>query len=124
MPEMNLDVLLQVILGLGLLNVWLVRTHRATTYRGGNAATLREEFAAYGLPTWFFYLVGALKLGCAVSLLVAIWVPQLLQPAVGLLVLLMLGALAMHVKVNDPPIKSLPAALMLLMSGTLLSLSL
>ena len=47
-----------------------------------------------------------------------------LRPAVGLLVLLMLGALAMHVKVNDPPIKSLPAALMLLMSGTLLSLSL
>jgi len=121
MPELN--ILLQVILGLGLLNVWLLRSSRATAFRGGDSTSLRQEFAAYGLPTWFFYLVGALKLGCAVSLLVAIWVPELLQPAVGLLVLLMLGALAMHVKVNDPPIKSLPAALMLLMSGTLLSLS-
>ena len=32
---------------------------------------------------------------------------------------LMVGALAMHAKVGDPPIKSLPALLMLLMSTTL-----
>lgn len=49
--------------------------------------------------------------------------PDLILPAVSVLVALMLGALAMHVKVNDPPIKSLPAALMLAMSSTLLSLS-
>jgi hypothetical protein len=38
-------------------------------------------------------------------------------------VLLMLGALAMHLKVKDPPLKSLPAFLMLAMSAALLILS-
>ena len=36
-----------------------------------------------------------------------------------LAVALMLGALAMHVKVSDPLVRSLPAFLMLAMSGTL-----
>ena len=36
----------------------------------------------------------------------------------------MLGALAMHVKVKDPAIKSLPAFLVLLMSGAIVFLSL
>ncbi len=124
MPDLNLDTALQLILGLGLLNVWLLRSGNATAYRGGDSTTLRQEFEAYGLPTWFFYLVGALKVSCAVALIVGLWVPALLTPAVSVLVALMLGALAMHVKVNDPLIKSLPAALMLAMSGALLSLSL
>jgi uncharacterized membrane protein YphA (DoxX/SURF4 family) len=124
MPELNLDIVLQLVLGLGLLNVWLLRAGSATGYRGGDSASLRQEFAAYGLPTWVFYVVGALKIGCAVGLIAGIWFPQLLLPAASVLVLLMLGALAMHVKVHDPLIKSLPAALMLAMSGTLLSISL
>ena len=124
MPDLNLPLLLQVVLGLGLLNVWLLRAGSATGYRGGDSTSLRQEFTAYGLPTWFFFLVGGLKIGCAVGLIAGIWLPELLMPAASVLVLLMLGALAMHVKVNDPPIKSLPAALMLAMSGTLLSLTL
>lgn len=124
MPDLSLDIALQLILGIGLLNVWLLRSARATGYRGGDSMTLRQEFAAYGLPTWSFYLVGALKLSCAVGLIAGIWVPALLKPAVLVLVVLMLGALGMHIKVNDPPIKSLPAALMLAMSGALLSISL
>ena len=47
----------QVIVGLGLLNVWLVRFNKSTEYRGGAAANMREEFATYGLPVWFCYLV-------------------------------------------------------------------
>ena len=68
--------------------------------------------------TWYFAIVAAGFLLTGALLLMrrraALWVYALL----------MLGALAMHVKVNDPPIKSLPAALMLAMSGTLLSLTL
>ncbi|MDG1492015.1 MAG: DoxX family protein [Planctomycetota bacterium] len=124
MPDLNLDVVLQLVLGLGLLNVWLLRAGNATGYRGGDSTSLRQEFAAYGLPTPVFYAVGALKIGCAVGLIAGIWFPELLMPAASVLVLLMLGALAMHIKVNDPLIKSLPAALMLAMSGTLLSISL
>ena len=40
----------------------------ATAYRGGASQTLKEEFAAYGLPSYAFYLVGALKITAAAVL--------------------------------------------------------
>jgi len=54
-------LVLQVVVALGLLNVWLVRAGKPTSYRGGNAGTMREEFAHYGLPGWAMYVVGTLK---------------------------------------------------------------
>lgn len=48
----------QLIVGLGLLNVWLIRFNKATAYRGGAAQSMKQEFAAYGLPEWFCYVVG------------------------------------------------------------------
>lgn len=100
----------QLIVGLGLLNVWLIRFNKSTDYRGGAAQNMKQEFATYGLPEWFCYVVGALKIISGVTLLISIFVPGLaLYPAVVVSVL-MLGALAMHVKVKDPIKKSLPAA--------------
>ncbi len=107
---------LQIVAALGLLNVWLLRFNKSTNYRGASAQNLKEEFAVYGLPTWFMYLIGALKIGAALALLVGIWVPPLVAPAALLLLVLMLGALAMHIKVGDPLIKSMPAAIMLLLA--------
>jgi hypothetical protein len=106
---------LQIIVALGLLNVWLLRFSKNTKYRGGKATNLKEEFTAYGLPTWFMYLIGALKISSALALLAGIWLSSLVVPAAILVVVLMLGALMMHVKVKDPMIKSMPAALMLTM---------
>ncbi len=117
MPSITVVTILQVSVALGLLNVWLVRAKSSTAYRGGAAQSLKEEFAAYGLPEWFFYLIGALKIGSAVLLIVGLWVPALVRPAAAVVVVLMVGALAMHVKVKDPPVKSLPAFFMLLMSA-------
>lgn len=114
----TLSIILQAILGLGLLNVWLVRAGRQTDYRGGSASNLKEEFSTYGLPEAVFYIVGALKIGCAIALIAGIWVPSLVLPAAALLVVLMLGALAMHIRVSDPLSKSVPALLMLAMSLT------
>jgi hypothetical protein len=114
--------LLQVIVGLGLLNVWLVRSRSATSYRGGTAGTLRDEFAAYGLPGFAYYLVGALKIGSAIVLIAGVWMALPVQAAAGLVAVLMVGALAMHVKVGDPLMKSLPAALMLAMSAAIVAL--
>ena len=74
---------------------------------------MREEFAAYGLPVWFTYVVGTLKVGSAVALLAGIWFPALVLPAAALVCVLMLGALAMHTKIRDPLQKSLPALIML-----------
>lgn len=117
----NVLVVLQMIVALGLLNVWLLRFNKSTAYRGGNAKTLKEEFATYGLPEWFMYLIGALKIGSALALLAGFWIPALVMPAASIVVLLMLGALVMHFKVRDPMMKSMPAALMLIM-GLLISL--
>lgn len=114
--------LLQVIVGLGLLNVWLVRGRSATSYRGGTAATLKDEFAAYGLPGFAYYVVGALKVGSAILLIAGLWLSLPVQVAAGLVAALMVGALAMHVRVGDPPMKSLPAALMLAMSVAIVAL--
>ena len=108
--------ILQVVVGLGLLNVWLVRARSSTAFRGRSAQSLREEFATYGLPDWSFYAVGVLKIGSAVSLIVGIWVPEVIRPAAGTVAVLMVGALAMHAKVKDTLIKFLPAFLMLLMA--------
>ncbi|MDF1816349.1 MAG: DoxX family protein [Verrucomicrobiales bacterium] len=117
-----LPIILQVILGLGILNVWFVRNAKATRYRGGDAANLKEEFSNYGLPEWAFYLVGFMKVGCAIALLAGIWFPALVTPAAGLLALLMLSALGAHLKVKDPAVKSLPAIAMLAMCAAVILL--
>lgn len=122
MGWLSLTNLLQVIVGLGLLNVWLVRRRSSTSYRGGAAQTLQEEFAAYGLPGFAFYLVGALKIGAAVVLLAGVWMALPVREAAGLVAVLMIGAIAMHLKVGDPLTKSLPAALMLAMSAAIVAL--
>lgn len=119
-----ISMILQVVVALGLLNVWLVRAGSATSFRGGDARSLKEEFAAYGLPDFFFYLVGALKVGSAVMLIAGIWIDALVMPAAAIVAVLMVGALVMHAKVKDPAIKSLPAFLMLVMSVSLLVLGL
>jgi uncharacterized membrane protein YphA (DoxX/SURF4 family) len=115
--------ILQVVVALGLLNVWLIRSFKPTRYRGGDAVTLSEEFKAYGLPTWFFYLVGTLKIASALMLLVGFWVPSLVQPAAFTVLGLMVGALAMHVRVKDPMLRSVPALSMLIMCALLVTLN-
>jgi uncharacterized membrane protein YphA (DoxX/SURF4 family) len=124
MPDFSPTTALQLLLALGLLNVWLLRARSATRYRGGDSRSLSQEFEAYGLPRWFFLLVGTLKLGSALALIAGLWLPALILPAAVLVVVLMCGALAMHLKTGDAAIKSLPAFLMLTMSAALSSLQL
>lgn len=108
--------IIQVVIGLGLLNVWLIRANRQTPYRGGDAQNMREEFANYGLPYWFMILIGVLKVGFAILLLVGLWFPSLAYISAIGIILLMAGALAMHIRVSDPLIKSLPAFVLLALS--------
>lgn len=115
---------LQVIVGLGLLNVWLVRARSATSYRGGSAQSLKEEFAVYGLPEWTFYIVGGLKIIAGILLIVGIWVPRLVLLPAAVVAVLMVGALAMHAKAKDPASKFLPALSVLVLSVAILLLNL
>lgn len=106
----------QIIVGCGLLNVWLLRFNKATSYRGGAAVNMLEEFAAYGLPAWSCYLVGFLKVTSALALLAGLIYPALALPAAAVVAVLMAGAIGMHIKVGDPAKKSLPALSVLVLS--------
>jgi uncharacterized membrane protein YphA (DoxX/SURF4 family) len=107
---------LQIITAVGLLNVWLLRFNKKTAYRGGEAKSLVEEFAVYGLPAWFCYFIGFLKITSALLLIAGIFYSFLTFPAALLIAFLMVGAISMHIKVKDPLMKSAPALIMLMLS--------
>lgn len=109
-------ILSQLVVGLGVLNVWLVRRYTASDWRGGTARTLKEEFDAYGLGGWFMGLIGFLKILLATLLIAGVWFPPVTRPAAIGIALLMVGAVAMHMKVGDPLKRSLPAFSVLMLS--------
>jgi hypothetical protein len=120
---LSLTSVLQLVVGLGLLNVWLVRPRSATAYRGGSATSLQEEFAVYGLPSFAFYVVGALKITSAVILITGVWFTLPVREAAAVIAALMVGALLMHVKVGDHIKKAVPATVMLVLSATIVVLA-
>lgn len=115
MPALTLNAVLQLIVGVGLLNVWVLRSAKGTAYRGGGAHTLREEFAVYGLPAAAFYFVGAVKIIAGVVMLAGLWWSLPVRSAAVAVIALMVGAIAMHIKIKDPVLKAAPAVLMLMM---------
>jgi hypothetical protein len=108
-------IVLQVIVALGILNVWVIRRGKATGWRGGAAQNMNEEFEVYGLPAWAVQVVGFLKLLFAAGLIAGIWFSAVTQPAAVGLAVLMLGAILMHIKVKDAVKKALPAFTMLVL---------
>ena len=119
----NLPLILQLIISVGLINVWLFRFNKVTEYRGGGSNNMKEEFQAYGLPIWLMYVVGFLKIAIAIMLIVSIWIKELLEYNLWLLSVLMFGAVLMHLKVKDPIKKSYPALSILFMIALILYLS-
>jgi hypothetical protein len=109
-------IILKLIVGLSILNVWLVQPNKATKWRGGNAKTIVEEFEVYGLSKTFCYVIGFLKVSLSLLLLASIWFESLTGYASSGLALLLLGSIIMHIKIKDPMYKSVPATLFLLMN--------
>jgi uncharacterized membrane protein len=106
--------ILQAFVALILLWVWLIHFGRPTSFRGGRAKDLKEEFSVYGLPHWSFWTVGICKVLLALLLLVGLYFEQLVKPTALFLAILMFAAVWMHLKLKrDPLIKALPAYLML-----------
>ncbi len=110
-----LVIALQLVVALGILNVWVLRSRKPTPFRGGDGKNLREEFAVYGLPFWFMCLIGVFKVGLALALIAGIWIHGVAQPAAVGMGALMLGAFGMHLKVKDPMKKALPSIAVLAM---------
>ena len=103
-----------------VFNVWLFRFGKATIYRGGDATNMTEEFAVYGLSETMVYLVGGLKILAALGLLIGFFNKKTIIPAAGLMAVLMIGAIAMHFKIDDEAIKFLPAGLMFALSSLII----
>jgi uncharacterized membrane protein HdeD (DUF308 family) len=109
-------IALKLIVGLSILNVWLVRSKKSTAWRGGDANDIKEEFKNYGLPVWFMYAVGTAKVVLAILLIASIYYAQVEAVAAFGIAFLMLGAVSMHIKISDPLKKSLPAFTFLVLS--------
>lgn len=116
----NIAVLLQIVIALGIVNVWILRRDRATRFRPDGAANIAEEFARYGLSDTVRRLVGGTKLALAALLLIGIAYPVLAVAAAAGIAVLMSGAVGAHIKVRDPLMKLVPALLMLAMSTVVL----
>lgn len=108
-------ILLKIIVALSILNVWLIQPQKPTKWRGGNAATIIEEFEAYGLSKTLCYVIGFLKVSLALLLLVSIKIEDLTAYATSGLALLLFGSVVMHLRIKDPLYKSFPAFLFILM---------
>lgn len=116
----NIVVLLQIVIALGIVNVWIIRRDRATGFRPDGSANIAEEFTRYGLSDTVRRLVGGTKLALAALLLIGIAYPVLAVAAAAGIAVLMAGAVGAHIKVRDPLMKSVPALLMLAMSTVVL----
>lgn len=109
----KISKVLSVIVGLTVINVWVFRSGKSTSYRGGDASNLMEEFEVYGLGDYFM-TIGIIKVSLAVLLLLSIYFNKLkLISSLGIAIM-MLVAVYMHFSVGDELIKSMPASVMLL----------
>ena len=107
-----LSKILSVVVGLTVINVWLFRSNRSTSYRGGDASSLLEEFQVYGLDDYFL-IIGIVKVSLAIMLLLSLYFKTLSFFASSGIAVMMLVAVYMHINVGDELIKSMPASVML-----------
>ena len=108
-----LSKILSVIVGLTVINVWLFRSGKSTSYRGGDANSLMEEFVVYGLGDYFL-TIGVIKVGLAILLILSLYFQKLRLISASGIGIMMLVAIYMHFSVGDELIKSMPASVMLL----------
>lgn len=113
--------IIQITVGILILNVWTIRAQKPTAWRGGDAKNMKEEFTAYGLPTWLMAIVGWLKIIFALMLISGVWISGLTKPAAAGLAVLMIGAIIMHAKIKDPVSKSYPASGLLVLCTFLIT---
>jgi hypothetical protein len=109
-------IALKIIVGVSILNVWLVQSKKPSKWRGGDATSIIEEFSVYGLSKTFYNLVFVVKVGLAILLLASLKYDVLtLYSSIGLAALLG-GSIAMHIKIKDALFKSFPAFLFMAMN--------
>lgn len=118
-----LTIIVKLILGLGIINVWFFRFKRPSKWRGANTNSMLEEFRAYGLPKAMMYAVGTVKVSLALIILASLFFKSLAVWGASGLAAMMAGAIAMHMRIGDPLKKSIPAISLLALSLLLVFLS-
>ena len=114
-----LKIIIQILIALGIFNVWVIKINKPSIYRGGDSKNMESEFKAYGFKIFFMKVIGFLKITLACLLIAGIWFPGIIDISAFFMGLLMIGAIGVHIKINDPLIKSLPAFIMLVLSSIL-----
>ena len=111
----KISKILSVFVGLTIINVWLFRANKSTSFRGGNATNLLEEFTVYGLEDYFL-IIGVVKVSLAIVLILSLYYSKLRLFASLGIAIMMLVAVYMHMSVGDELIKYLPASSLLISS--------
>lgn len=112
----QLAIIIQLVIALGVFNVWVLRAGKPSRWRPEGARDMAEEFRRYGFPDWVRKLVGAAKLLLAAALVAGIWYPPLAAAAGLAMAGLMAVAVGAHLRVGDPLPKSLPSFALLVLS--------
>ena len=111
---MDTSQILQLIIGISILFVWLVRSHVPSNFRVGRANNLKEEVLEVGLPIIFYDIMKVIKPMFAFFLIVGLFYSPMTFPSMIVTTILMLGALLMHIKAKDNFVKVIPALTLLI----------
>jgi len=106
----------QIIIALSVLRVWTMNFNKPSRWRGGGSKNMKEEFIAYGLPSWIMYLVGSLKVAFSIGLIAGLWIPEVVVFSASGIAIMTFFAIIMHAKIKDPLSKSIPAITFLALS--------
>ena len=105
--------ILIVVVSVTVITAWTYNINLDTTFRGGDATNMIEEFEAYGLNQTTMVVVGIFKVSCAIMLLFGLKYRKLILPAAGVMALFMIAAVYFHFSISDPIIPTAPSLLML-----------
>lgn len=104
----------------GLLAVACLATGGAKL---AGASSMRTRAAHLGVPWWTYVVIGGLEVLAAIGLIAGVWLPLLGAAAAAGLVLLMIGAIVMHIHAGEPVRSTLPALIVGLLAAAALTLS-
>ena len=105
--------ILLVVVSVTVITAWTYNINLDTTFRGGDATNMIEEFEAYGLNQTTMVVVRIFKVSCAIMLLFGLKYRKLILPAAGVMALFMIAAVYFHFSISDPIIPTAPSLLML-----------
>ena len=118
----SIKIIIQGIIALGIFNVWIIRLNKPSVFRRGDSQNMESEFKTYGFKNSFMKIIRFSKLSLACLLIAGIWFPNLVDVSAFLIGCFMIGTIGVHIKINDPLIKSLPAFTILALTSILIIL--